>query len=229
MTLSVWTLQALPPAAGPASSQASVSVQPPDWKTLFRDDFEQGLTSQWQLGSSEGPNADWKIEKEGSNSVISAEGGSWLLLPYGSWGDFRLKVGIKILQGGLHIHYRYRPATCPTSYYAPVHTWGVQLTWAAPNCNFGPVLNGPAENIATGVWHNFEIIGIGGNMSYQDPNPMLWGSIAFQCLQRSHVHIDDVEVSGSPPPEAFQWVRTGGPLGGLGYDVRMRPDNPGAV
>ena len=25
------------------------------------------------------------------------------------------------------------------------------------------------------------------------------------------------------------WVRTGGPLGGLGYDVRMRPDNPDAM
>jgi hypothetical protein len=22
------------------------------------------------------------------------------------------------------------------------------------------------------------------------------------------------------------WVRTGGPLGGLGYDARMRPDDP---
>ena len=22
------------------------------------------------------------------------------------------------------------------------------------------------------------------------------------------------------------WVRAGGPLGGLGYDIRMRPDNP---
>jgi hypothetical protein len=24
----------------------------------------------------------------------------------------------------------------------------------------------------------------------------------------------------------FEWVRTGGPLGGLGYDIRVRPDNP---
>ncbi len=28
-------------------------------------------------------------------------------------------------------------------------------------------------------------------------------------------------ATGSP-----EWVRTGGPIGGLGYDVRMRPDNP---
>ena len=28
------------------------------------------------------------------------------------------------------------------------------------------------------------------------------------------------------PAEALTWVRTGGPLGGLGYDVRMSPENP---
>ena len=32
---------------------------------------------------------------------------------------------------------------------------------------------------------------------------------------------------GTPGPLGeLQWVRTGGPLGGLGYDIRMRPDNP---
>ena len=29
-----------------------------------------------------------------------------------------------------------------------------------------------------------------------------------------------------PPTSSRSWVRTGGPLGGLGYDVRMRPDDP---
>jgi photosystem II stability/assembly factor-like uncharacterized protein len=29
-----------------------------------------------------------------------------------------------------------------------------------------------------------------------------------------------------PAPVSLTWVRTGGPLGGLGYDIRMRPDNP---
>ena len=31
--------------------------------------------------------------------------------------------------------------------------------------------------------------------------------------------------TGSPSVD-LTWVRTGGPLGGLGYDIRMRPDNP---
>ena len=32
--------------------------------------------------------------------------------------------------------------------------------------------------------------------------------------------------AGPGPLGAFAWTRTGGPLGGLGYDIRMRPDNP---
>ncbi|MBT8197103.1 MAG: hypothetical protein KJO84_01250, partial [Acidimicrobiia bacterium] len=27
-------------------------------------------------------------------------------------------------------------------------------------------------------------------------------------------------------PADLEWTRTGGPIGGLGYDVRMRPDDP---
>jgi photosystem II stability/assembly factor-like uncharacterized protein len=33
------------------------------------------------------------------------------------------------------------------------------------------------------------------------------------------------EAAG-PAPSNVTWVRTGGPLGGLGYDIRMRPDDP---
>ena len=36
------------------------------------------------------------------------------------------------------------------------------------------------------------------------------------------------EAVAAPAPAAVSgsWVRTGGPLGGLGYDIRMQPDNP---
>jgi hypothetical protein len=32
-------------------------------------------------------------------------------------------------------------------------------------------------------------------------------------------------ASGEQAPSGPVWVKTGGPLGGLGYDVRIRPDN----
>ncbi|MEW5938333.1 MAG: YCF48-related protein [Chloroflexota bacterium] len=34
------------------------------------------------------------------------------------------------------------------------------------------------------------------------------------------------EAARAISPTSFTWIRTGGPPGGLGYDVRMRPDNP---
>jgi hypothetical protein len=80
-----------------------------------------------------------------------------------------------------------------------------------------------------------EIVGIGGSLKiyvngvlkldYTDPNPLSSGGIAFECLD-SPVMVDDVEVTGPAPPVLPTWVKTGGPIGGIGYDVRMSPDNP---
>jgi hypothetical protein len=61
---------------------------------------------------------------------------------------------------------------------------------------------------------------------YTDPDPLIEGGFAFETLDDSMADIDDIRVLGRPPATASAWVRTGGPLGGLGYDVRMRPDNP---
>lgn len=87
-------------------------------------------------------------------------------------------------------------------------------------------------------------------LSYTDPAPLAGGTFAFETLDDSIAQVDDIElydlglgVSAStavipaataPSPKAtslstgqqLSWMRTGGPLGGLGYDVRMHPDNP---
>jgi len=64
------------------------------------------------------------------------------------------------------------------------------------------------------------------------------GGISIEVLGPAAADFDDVRVDPSSsdaeadvPAEILSlddlaWVRTGGPLGGLGYDVRMRPDNP---
>ncbi len=52
----------------------------------------------------------------------------------------------------------------------------------------------------------------------------------MKTLQGSRAFADGVTVlSESPRAPGLHWVRTGGPLGGLGYDVRMRPDNPDII
>jgi photosystem II stability/assembly factor-like uncharacterized protein len=104
-------------------------------------------------------------------------------------------------------------------------------------------------------WHTIEITAIDNVISiaadgqrrlqYKDPGALLNGGVAFESLAEQPVWIDDVVVSdlsgsttqqpsgaqtplpaGMLPVNQLKWVRTGGPLGGLGYDVRMRPDNP---
>jgi photosystem II stability/assembly factor-like uncharacterized protein len=73
-----------------------------------------------------------------------------------------------------------------------------------------------------------------------DPEPLPAGGVGFEVLGGTTGEFDDLVVTatGGQEPEPPQtggevistgelsWVRTGGPLGGLGYDVRMRPDNP---
>ena len=89
-----------------------------------------------------------------------------------------------------------------------------------------------------------------------DPDPLPPGGIGFEVLggtigEVDHLIVTQLEGSGQdreedpdldqPEPEQpepvqpavellavgdLSWVHTGGPLGGLGYDVRMRPDNP---
>jgi photosystem II stability/assembly factor-like uncharacterized protein len=116
------------------------------------------------------------------------------------------------------------------------------------------------RNHALNVWHIVEVFSeaeelrvlIDGRqeLRYSDPAPLLGGSLAFEALDDSLVHVDDIALydltpaehpspvssaaapaptfgaASQPGEEQLRWVRLGGPAGGLGYDIRMRPDNP---
>jgi len=85
-------------------------------------------------------------------------------------------------------------------------------------------------------WYDIEIVGSGSHLrflvdgelewEYSDSDPLGGGTFAFETLEESAAYIDDIRVFGQASNTSLTWVRTGGPLGGLGYDVRMRPDNP---
>lgn len=78
-------------------------------------------------------------------------------------------------------------------------------------------------------------------LSAFDPEPLPPGGIGFEMIGEIDGEFDDLALNplgmeglGSTAPEQpsilapsdLAWEYTGGPLGGLGYDVRMRPDNP---
>jgi len=83
-------------------------------------------------------------------------------------------------------------------------------------------------------------------LSMTDPDPLPPGGFGIETIDQATAEFDDLEATlsnaptpvaatpvppeelspGAPAYQAGAWVYLGGPLGGLGYDVRMRPDNP---
>ena len=86
-----------------------------------------------------------------------------------------------------------------------------------------------------------------GTLSFEETNPLLSGGLALETLGELTAEIDQVSLvplgagetqssntttevveslPGAPAYQSQAWTYTGGPIGGLGYDIRMDPTNP---
>jgi photosystem II stability/assembly factor-like uncharacterized protein len=73
--------------------------------------------------------------------------------------------------------------------------------------------------------------------TYTDSTSFLFGKFAFESWDDSQVYVDDIKVELAATSayiidesiSSLTWTRTGGPLGGLGYDIRMMPGNPDSM
>jgi photosystem II stability/assembly factor-like uncharacterized protein len=196
---------------------------------LYQEDFNGGQAKGWELESG------WTV----ASGVLVGEGHRWARYRGGEWSNFRFRFRLRIVTGDLHANYRLNNAS---RYYVGLYGGNSAL-----NKQYFPdtFFNGIASSrivLSRGAWHNIEIAGQGARITvladgatildYTDPQPILSGSIAFETLDNSKVEVDDITIIGPAPtptptpPKGYTWIRTGGPLGGLGYDVRMRPDNP---
>jgi photosystem II stability/assembly factor-like uncharacterized protein len=199
---------------------------------LFQANFDGGNADSWNLEPG------WQVEKDGDNFVLSGEGHKWArLISRYTWDDFRLRVKVKLVNGAIHLNYRMSDGG---RYPISVGSNGTNLSKQYfPNTIFNNLATNATANVM-GEWHTVEIVGRRGNIKvlvngdlridYADPEPLLSGAIAFEAFDDSHVHLDDVTVTRLASTEktdsGMVWMRTGGPLGGLGYDIRVRPDNP---
>jgi len=237
----------LPLSAGttvPAPVQTGQA--PHAWTTLFQDDFEDGDANDWQL------NTGWEIELEGSNHVLSGAGYTSAILTTGhEWADYRFKTRIKLVDNQAHYgetQLSYRRSDIGR--YV-VCFWTGGLVLIKERAGTGHELAGDAVPHSFGTWYDLEIVGVQGHiqvyvddalrLEVTDSDPLQHGRIALSVVDDSHVHFDDVQVVGEPPPTpppGYTWARTGGPSGGLGYDVRIDPtdknimfvtDNPSGV
>ena len=219
--------------AQPASAQ----------ELLYSQDFNSGSAPEWQLENG------WSIAPSEGGYALQGTGHVWARMTTGAWDDYSLRFRVK-LDGDASLNANIRMVE-PVRYFIGVSRQGMSLSRQSGLDTFlDGLANGPA--LAAG-WHTMEISASGAKiavsvdqkqvMNYTDPQPLESGGFAFESLSGGIVWVDDVQVSDLTPtsptpvgatpaspiptlPASLSWTRTGGPLGGLGYDIRMRPDNP---
>jgi len=193
-----------------------------------------------------------KTGEADGNHVASGEGrGQWAILDQGKdWTDYVVRFRLKLLAGGFQLNFRLNnPHGSRTRYMAGFRENTVFIDVERPPNTYSHLAaKWNSIAFALGIWHDIEIQAVGGDLQiyidgwpaldYNDPDPLLAGGIALETLDDppgskqgiSTVLVDDVEVHVSVQPTSEpEWVRTAGPPGGLGYDIRMRPDNPDAM
>jgi photosystem II stability/assembly factor-like uncharacterized protein len=223
----LWLVTAALLAAVTATAQEAEEV------LLYEQAFDGGDAQGWELAPG------WTVTQDGENWILSGKGHEWALPHRHYPGDFRVGFRLKLVQGSIHLVYRLGRTG---RYFIGFHEGGSHLSKQYWPDTFAGDLAVSSRAHRLGEWHEVEIAGQGALLrflvdgeaewEYTDPEPLLDGSFAFETLEDAVAYIDDIAVYGpapapTPTPDPrLSWVRTGGPLGGLGYDVRMRPDNP---
>jgi len=222
----------------------SISASHSAQEILYSQDFNSGSAPEWQLEYG------WEIAASESDYALKGTGHVWARMTEGSWSNYFLRFRVK-LEGDAALHANVM-VVGPVRYFIGVNHEQMYLSKQTGLHTFSNDLAG-GQALGAG-WHSIEISVSGGEitvssdqrpvMKYTDPKPLESGGIAFESLGGGVVWVDDVVVGEITPagptqgvpiqptgpaptlPTGLKWVRTGGPLGGLGYDIRMRPDNP---
>ncbi|MBI3962508.1 MAG: hypothetical protein HY335_07135 [Deinococcus sp.] len=202
---------------------------------LYQEDFNSGQALNWQLEPG------WQVVPDGRNLVLAGNGHQWARLGADriSASDFRLQLQIKLVQGRIHLVFGLNDLG---RYFIGFQENGSDLNKQYWPDRFLNGLAGLATYHSPGVWHQVEVVMQSGRIQflvdsqleweYTDRDPLLNGSFAFETQEDSIAYVDNIAVYGTAPlvvgvlVGGWSWTRTGGPLGGLGYDVRMNPQNP---
>lgn len=208
---------------------------------LFQDNFENEIIENWALESG------WKIKSEKGNHILSGSGHRWACPDVSGWTDYTIEADIKIIRGGLHFNIRYNTGEVFSRYFLGIHQSGLYLNKQIGEDFFDLIeLSKPLNSKK---WNKFKISVEGNNIkvyinntlkiNYNDDDiPIRIGGFAFETLDKSRVDIDNITVTGVKLVQKTKWVKMGGPLGGLGYDVRIHPqdkkimfvtDNPSGI
>ena len=198
---------------------------------LYQENFEDTSATWWNTVQK------FKIVSEGSNRILQGTG--YTVVGLGERGDdYRFSVLVKLMSGSLHLVYRQSNSG---RYALEVFQNLITLTRNSWPENVRIQLAQANLSIGFNAWHLFKIEGVGDlikvyvdnnlYITYKDPAPLLFGTIGLEVLDNSTAYFDDIIVvtDKTIPKQGSDWVRTGGPLGGIGYDVRIDPTDPNII
>ncbi len=212
--------------APPASAQEGDEV------LLYSQDFESGNPDDWEFEPG------WEIVEMDGGHVLKGESHHFAWPLTDSWQDYRLRFRVKFENdAALHANIR---SQMPVRYFIGI---GINHLSLSKQLSGDIFKDGLVQQGGIGAgWHDVEISAYGDLLSlsldgverfeYKDPEPLMAGGFSFESLTDARVWLDDVEIWGPAPkptptvPPEHTWIRLGGPIGGLGYDIRMHPDNP---
>ncbi|HUV80714.1 MAG TPA: family 16 glycoside hydrolase [Candidatus Bathyarchaeia archaeon] len=168
-------------------------------EVLYEENFNDNLAQEWQLEPG------WTVTEEG---VLRGEGHSWARYKEVDWQDFRVQIQLRIVEEGSRIHLNYRVSN-EGRYYIGFHADGLYLSKEAPGGTFYENLSSSSWQYSKYEWHSVEIVVEGSRiqvfvdgtqaLNYNDPEPLLSGTIAFETLEGTVVQVDDIVVTGQRP------------------------------
>ena len=205
-----------------------------NWIQFFYDDFENGFFEDWGIDQG------WEIIDDGTgNHVLSSAGvNNFITFKKGHlWTDYILKLDLKFnTVGPLHLSYRNGD---DGRYIIEIEPDRINLLKDIINDDLGIIsLNTSFINFDQDILYKIEISGQEGDiriiiddeliLNYLDDNQISHGGFEFTEHDDTKIYIDNIEVIGEPIPTAqlnYSWTRMGGPIGGIGYDIRIHPED----
>jgi photosystem II stability/assembly factor-like uncharacterized protein len=200
------------------------------WEPILFESFDDSTADDWNLENG------WLIIKDHDNFVMKGENHTWCNYDKGYlWSDYQFTFKVKLKgSDGLHINFRKGDEG---RYFIGFDNNGVYLNKESPWGSFYDLESDLAYH-ANDIWYMLNIRVSSGNIvinvneqtriNYFDESYIHQGTIAFESLDNSIVYIDDILVEGKPLPKIvseYKWRKTGGPIGGLGYDIRIDPED----
>ena len=203
----------------------------------FQEDFERGA-SGWHLDEG------WTIEKDGEGHVLVGRRHSWAYPEIDICYNYSIQFRLKLKRGGVHITFRNLNGL---RYFLGMNRETIYLSKQVGDRFY------ELKTIRPGIgrmrWYRIGILLQGEHIKiYLDDrlrltftdssDPLLAGRFALEALDNSEILIDDINLVAVKPIQQGGWIRTGGPPGGLGYDIRIHPldkrimfvtDNPSGV